>query len=428
MRFCFWCVFLGAAFAAAFGCKEDGGGDGSSKATDSVSSSDSSSRGGDTEADFEDLGTDSQTVTVDEKDTQTESDAPEAPKLSPAPWHECLTEPPPSGAVVVPVFDGADQYFNPEDKRNIDAAVEFPQGGAWQRIDLRLELSCPEDGDCDNWDRFANVMLVENPGEDGEEVVELERYITPYNRPMCFQTDVTGFASLLKGQRTIRSFIDTWVGPNEKTHGHGWRVTLEFIFYEGRPEEEPTQVIQLWPYTGANVGDPAAPIADQLPPRTVDIPSDLKRAELRLISTGHGQGNAGNCAEFCRLLTKISVNDDLPIEINPWRFDCAKNPGGEGQMGTWSYNRLGWCPGAYVTPEVVDITDTLVPGKEAAFQARIVDARDQAYTNTCRPGAGDEQNLCQDCVFNENPGNCDYDGGAHTPPVVRTTGQLLLYR
>ncbi len=41
-----------------------------------------------------------------------------------------------------------------------------------------VELSSPADGDCDNWDRFANVMLIENAGETNKEVIELERYMT----------------------------------------------------------------------------------------------------------------------------------------------------------------------------------------------------------------------------------------------------------
>ncbi len=420
MRFFSRCMFVCAALTVVTACK--GGADSSPEETDSVEASDASSRD-DTQPDTSDRDSTSAGGT----DTQP-AQAPEPPELGPGPWYGCLPGAPPPGATVVSVFDLADHYFNPEDRRNIDARVEFPESGSWQRIDLRVELSCPEDGDCDNWDRFANVMLVEDPGGEDEKLVEIERYITPYNVPMCFQTDVTGFASTLRGEQTIRSFIDTWVGPHEAIHGHGWRVSLDFIFYEGQTDHEPSQVIQLWPYGTVKVGDPADPIEEQLATRTVEIPSDITRAELRLIATGHGQGNAGNCAEFCRLQPSINVNDTASLEFNPWRFDCAKNPNGDEQAGTWSYNRLGWCPGAYVTPEVVDITDSVEPGKEAVFKASIVDAQGQTYTNTCRPGAGDEQNLCQGCVFDENSGNCDYDGGAHTAPVVRTTAQLLLYR
>jgi len=328
----------------------------------------------------------------------------------------------------VTVFDQADQYFNPEDKRTIDAKAVFPDTGDWKRIDLRIELGCPADGDCDNWDRFANVMLVENPGLPDEEVLEIERYITPYNVGMCMLTDVTRFAPRLKGEKTLRSFIDTWVGPNDTVQGHGWRVTVKFLFRsDGTGETVPDEILPLWPLKDVWVGDPTNTIQDQFAPLKLSVASGVTKAELRILATGHGQGNLFNCSEFCNLIQSIRVNGE-EFRYDPWRLDCEENPLGPYQAGTWTYQRNGWCPGAYVIPRVFDVTQVIKSGQENTFGYDMLDAESKTYENTCRPDAGTAENLCEGCEFNSLPGNCDYNSSDHTAPVDKVSVQLLLYR
>lgn len=344
------------------------------------------------------------------------------------PWMLCTGSDEPAGATVITAFDLADHYYNPEDRRTIEAAVDFPTEGTWQAIGMLIDLTCPADGDCDNWDRFANVLLVENPGTLDEEAVELERYITPYNVGMCIVTNVTRFAPRLRGTQTIRSFISTWVGPDEPVHGHGWRITIKFIFHPGIPPSGmPEEVIQIWPHTSVVVGDPATSVADQLPPLSVPIPMGTTRAEVRVIATAHGQGNAYNCAEFCNLHQHVLVGSS-DHSYDPWRPDCGTNPLGPLQSGTWTFNRSGWCPGAYVLPQVFDVTSDLTPGSDATFAYDILTGPGEIYENTCRPGAGGTDNHCTGCAFDDTPGNCDYDGGMHTQPRIMVTAQLMLYR
>jgi Peptide-N-glycosidase F, C terminal len=345
------------------------------------------------------------------------------------PWYGCTANDEPASATVVSAFDLADQYFNPEDLRTIEAQVDFPSAGSWERIDMIVELSCPADGDCDNWDRFANVMLVEDPGGANEEVLELERYMTPYNRGMCMRTDVTRFAPRLNGTKTIRSFIDTWVGPNESVHGHGWRTTVKFVFHPGTPDQNavPESLIALWPFDSVEIGNPDAPFADTMGSKTVAIPAGTSRAELRVVATGHGQGNRSNCAEFCPMTHELTVNGTA-FSFDPWRDDCADNPIGPGQAGTWKYNRAGWCPGAYSLPEVLDITSAVVSGQDATITYDVLTSAQGVYENLCRPGAGDANNHCTHCAFDNDPGNCEYNGGNHTPPVEKIAVQLLLYK
>jgi hypothetical protein len=361
------------------------------------------------------------------QEAKDDADAGEEPTWPGPPWFGCTPHDKPATATLVTAFDHENQYFNPQDKRTIDAVVNFPQG-AWERIDLIVELTCPEDGDCDNWDRFANLMLVDNAGTANEEVLELERYITPFNIGLCIRTDVTRLAPRLTGTKTLRSFIDTWVGPNEPIHGHGWRTTVQFVFHPGTPSSTtvPSSVVSLWPFETIDVGDPQRPVAEQAGTRTVLIPAGTKRAELRVVATGHGQGNRFNCAEFCRLEHEFTVNGTA-FSFDPWRDDCSKNPIGPKQAGTWKFSRAGWCPGAYTMPTIIDITGAVQPGQEATITYDSMSPIHGEYENTCRPDAGDANNKCVGCAFDNSAGNCDFNGGSHTPPHHRLTTQLLLY-
>jgi hypothetical protein len=342
------------------------------------------------------------------------------------PWAECPEDPTPlEDAVVLTAFDRAEQYFAAEDnRRTIEAEVEFPSGD-WARIDLRIELTCPAQGECDHWDRSAALFLVDGPKESDERLFELERYITPYGVPLCLTTDVTAFSTLLAGRKSLRSTIDTWVGPGSTEYGNGWRTTVTFVLHPGGEPNGANEVLPVLTDVSVPLGDPATAQESQ---RTVFIPGDARKVQMRVLVTGHGQGNLSNCGEFCELDRAVEVNGQ-PFSQAVWRKDCASNPL-DTQRGSWSAGpRAGWCPGAYVVPGIVNITEAVRPGEPNTFLyvARELTSR-EPYVNSCRPGQGGATNTCAGCAFNQQSGNCDYDGAMHTPPVDRVSVMLLIYR
>jgi hypothetical protein len=373
-------------------------------------------------ADSTDTFTDSTDTSSESETTSTQEDTGPVP-----PWYPCRDPSVHAGSLAVAALSQVDHYFNPEDKRVVDAAVSFPSASS-SRITLRVELDCPADGVCDRWDRAAQLLVVERAGQEDEKALEIARYMTPYGVGMCFELDVTAYASALRGSKTVRSFIDTWVGPNEKEHGHGWRVSATFYFAQGEPKEPlPTAVIDLWGYREVEVGNPAAPMSSALGPVELTVPSEVSRAELRLLSTGHGQGNADNCAEFCSLRRLIDIGSER-LSIKRWRYDCAKNPIGPTQLGTWSLTRNGWCPGAVVEPSIIDVTELLPASATVTIRYDAETPDDGPYENTCRPQE-DEDAICEGCVFHPGEaGNCVYNGGDHTPPVDRISAHLFLYQ
>lgn len=323
----------------------------------------------------------------------------------------------PGPDVSVTAFDGAHVYFlgweDGQNQRQIDVELEFPAAElGYEAVTLELGLRCPEGG-CDWWDRAAYLGVVEGAGTEEERVLEVARFMTPYRVEGAWTIDVSSLRPLLSGTRTLRVFIDTWVGPGH-ANGDGWLVDARFDFVGGVPAELPVEVIPLWAYSEATVGDPALPVDGQIEPVTVAIPAGASRVELRSIITGHGQGNAENCAEFCQLAHGYLVGT-AAVQRTVWRDDCAENPIDD-QQGTWTYPRAGWCPGADVIAWVEDVTEGATPGREVQVLYDV-----SSYENTCRPDA----ETCMGCALGTG---CEYDGGNHTPPVVRMSAVLVAYQ
>lgn len=314
----------------------------------------------------------------------------------------------------VVAFDEVPVYFAGDDnQRSVDAAVSFPKDGAYDKITLRLALTCPSGG-CDPWDRFGSLGVVTRNGRDdgSETVIELARFITPYRVGAGWELDVTDLRPLLSGPVTLRAFIDTWVGPGSQ-YGDGWLFSATFEMTGGIPDKLPEAVIPVWSPRNIVYGDPGKPIAEAAPLTNIALPKASSYA-VRAFVTGHGQGNAGNCAEFCERTHTLTVGA-TPHSRNIWRADCATTAA-PNQQGTYQHSRAGWCPGADVKPWTLDVTD------DVGFAATSTFAYDvEEYVNSCRPDA----TPCTACT----PGaRCAYDGGAHTEPYYALSTVLIAYR
>lgn len=315
---------------------------------------------------------------------------------------------------MVTAFDHTPIYFTGSDnKRQVDATASFPATGAYQKIILHLSLDCPQGG-CDPWDRFGSLGVVTQKSADGtsDTVVEIQRFITPYHVGAKWDLDVTDLRPLLTGDITLRAFIDTWVGPGSQ-YGGGWALSASFEMTGGIPSPLPVAVVPVWIMRSATYGDPAKPIAQSVPAATLTLP-DATSYALRSFVTGHGQGNAGNCAEFCSKTHTITAGM-TPHTSTVWRTDCAKTAA-PNQQGTWQYSRAGWCPGADVHPWTFDVTQDIATSSMATFAYDV-----ESYENTCRPDASP----CTGCTLGST---CDYDGGNHTEPNYYVSSVLIAYR
>jgi hypothetical protein len=311
------------------------------------------------------------------------------------------------GTVVA--FAAAHVYFNADNRRTVDAPVTFPAAGLrYRKVTLHLKLSCPTGG-CDFWDRLGHLSLVRPAPTAGGDPVELElaRFITPYRVGADFTVDVTDLQRVLEGEQTVRLFIDTWVGPGS-AYGAGWMVDAAFDFEGGLATPDPYAVIPLWAPQRLVYGDPARPVDATA---TAEVPADATGVRVRALVTGHGQGNAGNCAEFCQREHTFTIGA-TPVTRMVWRADCATTAA-PGQQGTYQYARAGWCPGAMVAPWIADAPATAGP---LAVRYGVA-----SYENTCRPDAAS----CGGCTLGTG---CAYDGSNHTEPGWEQSAVLVLLR
>jgi hypothetical protein len=290
-----------------------------------------------------------------------------------------------------------------------EVTVTFPEG-LYAKATLHVELGCPNNR-CDWWDRLATIGMVIPGGADGgaDQVIELGRYVTPYRVGGAWTIDLTDLMPLLHGERTIRAHIGTWVSAGSSS-GDGWLLTSRVEMVGGVPDPEPLKVSPL-AWRDVLIGDPAQPISASLPTAGVAM-TGVSRLKVRVLVTGHGQGNRDNCAEFCGLDHTLLVDGQPAATRNIWRDDCAANPV-KTQKGTWQLERAGWCPGADVRPWTIDLG--------ARPESFTLDYAIDSYINSCRPDSCD---LIQ-CALGTG---CAYDGGNHTPPNYALSAVVIGYR
>lgn len=315
----------------------------------------------------------------------------------------------PGDDALVQIFVGEHVYFGEENRRQIDVDVALPASGEYDEITLDFALNCPN-GLCDHWDRYGTIGVVRWPGAEDEGYVELARFITAYRLPAAWTLDMTDLRPLLKGDTTIRVFIDTWVGPGHE-QGEGWLVDASLNFHGGIPSPRAIEVYPLW-YQSFSYGDPNNTVDSQVPSQSFTPPADATSFKLRSHITGHGFGNVDNCAEFCARAHGYQLNGGGGYTKTVWRDDCPETAVPD-QLGTWKFPRAGWCPGADVVPWLIDATETVLPGVENT----VVYAVDE-FENSCRPGA----DPCVGCV-----GGTSCDDG-HGLPYYYLSALMIAYR
>ena len=284
--------------------------------------------------------------------------------------------------------------------RTIFETVRLPsENHNFSQILMHFNLSCPNGG-CDPWDRKASISV-----NHLDEWFEIGRYVTPYGIECGWTLDVSDYRSILKGEVNLRSFIDTWVQP-------GWLVTIEFEFISGVPDHPNIVIRNMWNNSYLVYGDPTNPV--NLDSITEYVPQDAQNTFLRITTTGHGQGNTDNAAEFSQKTHEIRLNNFFIYGHDFWRGDCQNNSCSP-QNGTWQYNRAGFCPGDKVAPQDFNLSNFVVPGFTTSLSYVLED-----YFNECSPNN-------PSCVNGVTCSSCAYNNNGHTEPYYFIASHLIVY-
>lgn len=204
----------------------------------------------------------------------------------------------------------------------------------------------------DRYDRAGNVRLA----IDGAPDLELVRFMTAYGGRTDYEVDVSHLAPLLRGRRTFRAYVDTWVSP-------AWRLDFSLRFTPADSFPAPTWAAPLYYRENFNAEQDGGGEG-----ATVTIPPGLSRVVMKYVSTGHCTDGRDE-DEFVSKANVISVDGVVVARFHPWRDDCRRfrelNPYcARWTDGSWSsdYSRSGWCPSQAVPPVEFDLTDHLTPG------------------------------------------------------------------
>lgn len=258
--------------------------------------------------------------------------------------------------------------------------VTFPENiENYDTIVMHISLACPSTG-CDPWDQAGRISIIDAEGRS----IELGRFVTPFGIAYDgWDIDVTDFKSVLRGTVLFQSNIQVYGNS-------GWLLNVRFRLHEGSATHHYSQITPLWNTDYQVYGDPA--ISYDLPVLQLPVRNNTAVTMLRLTTSGHGQGNTDNAAEFAEKTHKVYVNGAATFDQHLWNDDCDQNPCSP-QNGTWQYARAGWCPGQDVKPFEFNLTAVAPAGSTASLDYVL-----QSYTNLLNTG---------------------YNGGSHTEPHLR---------
>jgi len=235
------------------------------------------------------------------------------------------------------------------------------------QIKMYMQIDCPSTG-CDDWDRFANIM-VRDP--DSGDWYEIGRYITPYwvgtqLLPRGLEFDVTDFKSLLSGSVEMRIYIENWTAKADL-------VSIDFDYIEGTPDYEYYAVAEVMQYNANSLeGVPYGVDHNFDLTRDVSIPSNSESTHLRTVISGWGHATPNDsdgrpCAEWCYRSHDVKINGATMFQHNMGPIGCAANPINNQNPGNWTPDRAGWCPGMVVPPRI-DQFATPMPGGSFSFE------------------------------------------------------------
>lgn len=246
----------------------------------------------------------------------------------------------------------------------------FPSAGAPVRqIILHVKFACPDSMRCADWDYMDRISIMRTGGQGGKvQDYEIARMLTPYggafDKKWKFEwaVDVTDFSSLLRDSVEIE-YKHTGYEPNKD---RGWAITLDFEIIKGKPAYEPVSIQKIYD-DHFSYGDSSKPINAALKPISFTAAKETGFARLRMVQTGHGMDEPGNCAEFCDKNRQLFFDKNLIDSRAIWK-KCGDNPLYP-QAGTWIIDRAYWCPGNLMQPDVFDLK--VKPGTTHTVQAQM---------------------------------------------------------
>lgn len=205
---------------------------------------------------------------------------------------------------------------------------------------------------------------------------------------VIYHQDVTHLAPLLQGEVWIGAYIGNWT---EKAH----KLSLTLKYHPGGGRKGDRTVIPV--FNSVNLMEQAGQdypsfMGDESLRVTIDVPHDIKGAQLVYLTTGHGGWGGGD--EFNQKENTLFLDGRKIFTFIPWREDCAsyrrRNPASgnfNNGLSSSDLSRSNWCPGTATNPVYIPLGD--LPKGRHTFAVAIPQGRPQgsSFSYWCLSGA-----------------------------------------
>jgi GLPGLI family protein len=207
-------------------------------------------------------------------------------------------------------------------------------------------------------------------------LIELMRFFTPFgikqynhialkdtewHETVPYRQDISEFHTVLSNQ-------ELWVGAfigNYDKGGH--KISMEITIHN-QEKQSPKNTFVLPLFNTTNVMEMAGQEyatmfnSDKGLEVTFTLERDIKNAQLRYITTGHGGWANGD--EFLPKRNTVSLNGETVFSFIPWRTECGSyrlfNPASgnfNNGLSSSDYSRSNWCPGTVTNPIFIEMGD-----------------------------------------------------------------------
>ncbi|QQT25775.1 PNGase F N-terminal domain-containing protein [Sphingobacterium spiritivorum] len=280
----------------------------------------------------------------------------------------------------------------PELKKNEGQAfvevIQQAKGDAYDRTGSVFLI--PADRDISFLDGMKNGMNTLPAYENGngkkyqgmtqtanfEPVLELMRFFTPFGVSQFNYIKIKGktwqdsvsyrqeISELLPRFAGKEVYIGTYIGNYDK---EGHEVTVRLTIHPGKPQfSEGAKVLSLFNTTNVmEMGGQEYPTMfnqEKGVEVKFTLDQDVKNAQLRYITTGHGGWGEGD--EFVPKANTIFLDGQQAFKFTPWRTECGSyrlsNPASgnfENGLSSSDLSRSNWCPGTVTNPIYIDLGD-----------------------------------------------------------------------
>ena len=150
-------------------------------------------------------------------------------------------------------------------------------------------------------------------------------YIPKWENEVVWERDISHLLDIVDNTFYVGVWIDSWTEE-------GYKVDLS-LSYSNRPNKvvKVKPLVNTISYVNGQALPDFFPVTDVL--QNFTFAKKAKNVKLHYITTGHGGHSGGD--EFVKIKNTVQINNDVVLDVKPWRNDCASFRRFNPTSGVW---------------------------------------------------------------------------------------------